>query len=361
MRLVLIAITTGLIVGLFVTPLWIRWLRARGYAQAIRDADELGYAVPDHASKKGTPSMGGVVIVAGTVLSYFVAHVYALSGPSASALLVLWLMVGLGAVGFADDYIKIFRQRSTGLRGKTKLIGQAVVAVIFGVLAIRFPDAHGYTPASQYVSFIRDTAIFLPIGVYLVWVWFMVAASSNAVNLTDGLDGLATGAAAIVFGAYVTIGLWQYGNGCAQVHLENCYAVRNPLDLAVVAAGLLGSCFGFLWWNASPAQIFMGDTGSLALGGAMAGLALCTQTELLLVILAGLFVVITLSVIIQVASFKATGKRVFLMTPLQHHFELKGWPEVTIVIRFWVISGLLTGIGFALFYAEWLGGGALGG
>lgn len=360
MRLVLIAISTGLIVGLFATPLWIRWLRARGYAQTIRDADELGYAVPDHASKKGTPSMGGVIIVAGTVLAYIVAHLDAWSGPSASALLVLWLMVGLAAVGFADDYIKIFRQRATGLRGKTKLIGQAVVALVFAVLAIRFPDGNGFTPATQYISFIRDTAIFLPIGLYLIWVWFMVAASSNAVNLTDGLDGLATGAAAIVFGAYVTIGLWQYGNGCAQVQLENCYAVRNPLDLAVIAAGLLGSCFGFLWWNASPAQIFMGDTGSLALGGAMAGLALCTQTELLLVILAGLFVVITLSVIIQVASFKATGKRVFLMSPLQHHFELKGWPEVTIVIRFWVISGLLTGFGFALFYAEWLGGGTLG-
>ena len=360
MRLVLIAIATGLTVGLFVTPLWIKWLRARGYEQSIRDAEELGYAVPDHASKKGTPSMGGVVIVAGTVMGYNVAHLYALSGPSASALLVLWLMVGLAAVGFADDYIKIFRQRSTGLRVKTKLVGQAVVALVFAILALQFPDANGYTPATQFISFVRDTGIFLPLGLYAIWVWFMVAATSNAVNLTDGLDGLATGAAAIVFGAYVTIGLWQYGNGCAQVALSNCYAARNPLDLAIVAAGLLGSCFGFLWWNASPAKIFMGDTGSLAMGGAMAGLAICSRTELLLVVLAGLFVVITLSVMIQVASFKLTGKRVFLMSPLQHHFELKGWPEVTIVIRFWIISGLVTGFGFAVFYAEWLGGGVLG-
>jgi phospho-N-acetylmuramoyl-pentapeptide-transferase len=184
----------------------------------------------------------------------------------------------------------------------------------------------------------------------------MIAATSNAVNLTDGLDGLATGAAAIVFGAFVTIGLWQYGNGCAQQTLANCYEVRNPLDLAIVAAGLLGSCFGFLWWNAAPAKIFMGDTGSLALGGAMAGLAISSRTELLLIVTAGLFVAITLSVIIQIASFKLTGRRVFLMSPLQHHFELKGWPEITIVIRFWIVSGLLTSLGFALFYGEWLGG-----
>jgi phospho-N-acetylmuramoyl-pentapeptide-transferase len=264
-RLVLIAIATSLAVGLFLTPLWIRWLRARGYAQSIRDADELGYAVPDHASKQGTPSMGGVVIVAGAVLGYAIAHLYARTGPSASALLVFWLIIGLAAVGFADDYIKIFRQRSTGLRVKTKLIGQAFVALVFGVLALQFPNADGYTPATQFISFVRDTGIYLPLGLYLLWVWFMVAATSNAVNLTDGLDGLATGAAAIVFGAYVTIGLWQYGNGCAQVSLDNCYAVRNPLDLGIVAAGMLGSCFGFLWWNAAPAKISMGDTGSLAL------------------------------------------------------------------------------------------------
>lgn len=360
MRLVLLSIATGLLVGLFATPLWIRWLRSRGYAQSIRDADELGYAVPDHASKRGTPSMGGVVIVGGTVAGYVVAHLYALSGPSASALLVFLLMIGLAAVGFTDDYIKIFRARSTGLRAKTKLIGQGLVAVVFALLAVRFPDVNGYTPATQFVSFVRDTTLYLPLGLYVLWVWFLVAATSNGVNITDGLDGLATGASAIVFGSYVTIGLWQYGNGCAQVVADNCYAVRNPLDLAVVAGGLMGACFGFLWWNTSPAQIFMGDSGSLALGGAMAGLAVMSQTELLLALLAGLFVIITASVIIQVASFKLTGRRVFLMSPLHHHFELKGWPEVTIVVRFWIVSGLLSSFGFALFYAQWLGGGWLG-
>jgi phospho-N-acetylmuramoyl-pentapeptide-transferase len=360
MKLVLVAVITGLLIGFVATPLWAKWLRARGYAQSIRDAEELGYAVPDHAGKKGTPSMGGVVIVVGTVLSYAVAHLVAGSGPSASAVLVLFLMVGLASVGFADDYIKIFRRRSTGLRVKTKLIGQAVVAIAFSLLALQFPNTDGLAPATQYVSFVRDTAIFLPIVVYVLWVWFMVAATSNAVNLTDGLDGLAAGAASMVFGAYVTVGLWQYNQRCADFVLPNCYEVRNPLDIAVVAAGVMGSCFGFLWWNTSPARIFMGDTGSLALGGAMAGIAVTTRTELLLPVMAGLFVVITASVIIQVASFKTTGRRVFLMSPLQHHFELKGWPEVQIVTRFWIISGLFTGAGFVLFYTEWLGGGGIG-
>jgi len=360
MKLVLVAVMVSLVVGFVATPLWANWLRARGYAQSIRDAEELGYAVPDHAGKKGTPSMGGVVIVLGTVLSYVVAHLIAGSGPSASAMLVFFLMVGLASVGFADDYIKIFRRRSTGLRVKTKLIGQAVVAIIFAILALQFPNGDGLTPATQYISFVRDTAIFLPFAIYLIWVWFMVAATSNAVNLTDGLDGLATGAASMVFGAYVTVGLWQYNQRCSDFVLPNCYEVRNPLDIAVVAAGVMGSCFGFLWWNTSPARIFMGDTGSLALGGAMAGIAVTTQTELLLPVMAGLFVVITASVIIQVASFKTTGRRVFLMTPLQHHFELRGWPEVQIVTRFWIISGLFTGAAFVLFYTEWLGGGGIG-
>ena len=360
MRLVLVAVVTSLMIGFVATPLWAKWLRARGYAQSIRDAEELGYAVPDHAGKKGTPSMGGVVIVAGTVVSYVAAHLIAGSGPSASAVLVLFLMVGLASVGFADDYIKIFRRRSTGLRVKTKLIGQAVVAIAFALLALQFPNADGLAPATQYVSFVRDTAIFLPIGIYVLWVWFMVAATSNAVNISDGLDGLAAGAASMVFGAYVTVGLWQYNQRCADFVLPNCYEVRNPLDMAVVAAGVMGSCFGFLWWNTSPAKIFMGDTGSLALGGAMAGIAVTTRTELLLPVMAGLFVVITASVIIQIASFKTTGRRVFLMSPLQHHFELKGWPEVQIVTRFWIISGLFTGAGFVLFYTEWLGGGGIG-
>jgi phospho-N-acetylmuramoyl-pentapeptide-transferase len=359
-RLILVSAAWGLLVGLFFTPLVIRWLRDHGYAQAIRETTD-DIAFPDHGSKRGTPSMGGVVIVLGTLVGYIASHILTLTGPSASAMCVLFLMTGLAAVGFADDYIKIFRQRATGLRAKTKLIGQAVVALTFAALSLRFADANGYTPATKAVSIVRDTGFVLPFVLFLAWVYLMVAATSNGVNLTDGLDGLATGASAFVFGAYTAIGVWQFGNSCALLAARGCYQARDPLDLAVVAAGLLGVCFGFLWWNAAPAKIFMGDTGSLALGGAMAGLAVETRTELLLLVLGGLFVVITMSVIIQVASFRLTGRRVFLMAPLQHHFEFKGWEEITIVVRFWIIGGLFTGFGLAIFYAEWLGGGLLGG
>ena len=174
-------------------------------------------------------------------------------------------------------------------------------------------------------------------------------------NLTDGLDGLATGTSVMVFGSYVLIGIWQFGENCARVGAPpNCYEVRDPLDLAVVAAAIMGACFGFLWWNASPAKIFMGDTGSLALGGALAGIAILSRTELLLVLIGGLFVLIALSVIVQVGFFKLTRRRVFRMAPLQHHFELVGWGEVTIVIRFWIIAGLLVALGLGVFYAEWV-------
>jgi phospho-N-acetylmuramoyl-pentapeptide-transferase len=183
----------------------------------------------------------------------------------------------------------------------------------------------------------------------------MVVATSNGVNLTDGLDGLASGASVMTFLAFVLIGVWEFGQSCALVTTANCYAVRDPLDLAVLAAAFAGSCTGFLWWNASPAKIFMGDTGSLALGGALAGLAATLRVELLLIPLGGLFVIITLSVIIQTLYFKISGgKRVFKMAPLQHHFELMGWGEVTIVIRFWIIAGLSVALGLGLFYAQWV-------
>jgi len=201
------------------------------------------------------------------------------------------------------------------------------------------------------------------VGIVLVvlWVNLIVAGTSNGVNLTDGLDGLATGASCMVFGSYVLIGIWQFNQNCAAKlpSYDKCYPTASPHDLAILAAAMAGACFGFLWWNASPAKIFMGDTGSLALGGAMAGLAIMTRTELLVVILGGLFVIITLSVIIQVGYFKMTRKRVFRMAPLQHHFELKGWNEVTIVIRFWIVAGVCAAMALGLFYAEWVAGGVV--
>jgi len=269
---------------------------------------------------------------------------------------VIMLMAGLGLVGFIDDFIKIYKQRSLGLRSSAKLAGQAVVGAVFALLIIqqRFADGYDITPADAHLSFLRDFGPTLGLAPFVLWIVFLIAASSNAVNLTDGLDGLATGAACLVLAAYVLIGIWETRQDCTIALARNCYAVRDPQDLAVVAAAVLAACFGFLWWNAPPARIFMGDTGSLALGGVLAGLAVCSKTQLLLAILGGLFVVIAMSVIIQVSWFKMSGQRVFRMAPLQHHFELLGWAETTIVIRFWLICGLFVALGLGIFYVEWV-------
>jgi phospho-N-acetylmuramoyl-pentapeptide-transferase len=276
--------------------------------------------------------------------------------PSISGVLVMMLMAGLGVVGFIDDFIKIYKQRSLGLRSSAKLAGQAVVGAVFAALVVlpRFADGYDITPADAHISFLRDFGPTLGLAPFVLWIVILISGTSNAVNLTDGLDGLATGAACLVLAAYVLIGNWQLRNDCTSFLAPHCYQVRDPLDLAVVASAVLGACFGFLWWNAPPARIFMGDTGSLALGGVLAGLAVCTKTALLLSILGGLFVVIALSVIIQVGSFKMTGRRVFRMAPLQHHFELLGWAETTIVIRFWLICGLFVALGLGVFYVEWM-------
>ncbi|MEJ7629691.1 MAG: phospho-N-acetylmuramoyl-pentapeptide-transferase [Nocardioidaceae bacterium] len=353
MRAILLAGSIGLVGTLLGTRWAISFLSKRGYGQLIRDDGPT-----THHTKRGTPTMGGAVIIVAVVVAYTAAKLLTGSMPSVSALLLLGLFVGMGTVGFVDDYIKIVRQRNLGLRTKAKFIGQTVIAVTFGWLTLQFPDSRGQTPASAAVSFIRLVDWRLPTVVVILWVLVMVVGATNAVNLADGLDGLATGAAMMVFGAYTIVGIWQNNNFCMIKPGPQCYNdVRDPLDLAVVAAALTGACFGFLWWNASPARIIMGDTGSLSLGGAMAGFAVMTRTELLLVVLGGLFAVITVSVILQVGFFKITrGKRLFLMAPLHHHFELLGWAEVTIVIRFWLIAGICVAAGLGIFYAEWVVG-----
>ena len=343
--------------GLIGTLVGTRWaiavLAKQGYGQPIRDDGPTS-----HHTKRGTPTMGGLVIILAVVFAYFGAKLVLFEEPSWSAVLLLFLFAGLGAVGFVDDYIKVVKQRSLGLRSKAKFTGQTVVAVIFGYLSLQFPDSRGNAPASPMISFIRVVDWKLPTLIIILWTLIMIAGTSNAVNLTDGLDGLATGASMMVFGAYTLVGIWQNNQFCAITQGPQCYDnVRDPLDLAVIAAALTGACFGFLWWNASPAKIIMGDTGSLSLGGAMAGFAIMTRTELLLVVLGGLFAIITVSVILQVGYFKLTkGKRIFRMAPLQHHFELLGWAEVTIVIRFWIISGICVATGLGIFYAEWVAG-----
>ncbi|MFG2371670.1 phospho-N-acetylmuramoyl-pentapeptide-transferase [Streptomyces sp. NPDC048504] len=352
MKQILFSGVIGLFLTLVGTPLLIKLLARKGYGQYIRDDGPR-----EHASKRGTPTMGGIAFIFATVAAYFLSKVITGYAPTYSGLLVLGLMVGMGLVGFLDDYIKIVKRRSLGLRAKAKMAGQLIVGISFAVLALQFKDASGNTPASTKLSFITDFGWKLGPIIFVIWALFMILAMSNGVNLTDGLDGLATGASVLVFGAYTFIGVWQFQESCANAQtLTNpnaCYEVRDPLDLAVIASALMGACLGFLWWNTSPAKIFMGDTGSLALGGVLTGLAILSRTELLVAIMGGLFVLITMSVVIQVGSFKLTGKRVFRMAPLQHHFELKGWSEVLVVVRFWIIQGICVIVGLGLFYAGW--------
>lgn len=342
-------------IALLGTPVAIRIFVRRGFGQEIQD--EL--AAAGHASKRGTPTMGGIVIILASLAGYLAGHLLTADPMTASGLLVLFLMTGMGLVGFVDDYIKVFRRRSLGLRAGQKLAGQIVVGAAFGIMALHFPNIVDLTPASDRLSFLADFGIAIGPVFLVVWVILMTGGASNGVNLVDGLDGLATGACIAVLAAYVIIGNWQFRNVCTITAVQSCYHVRDPLDLAVVAGAVLGACSGFLWWNAPPARVFMGDVGALALGGALAGLAIVSRTELLLPILGGLFVIVTLSVMIQVVVFKVTrirtGRpvRVFRMTPLQHHFRMLGWNETTIVVRFWLICGIFVGAGLAIFYVGW--------
>jgi phospho-N-acetylmuramoyl-pentapeptide-transferase len=352
MRQILISGAVALFFALFGTPVLIRLLAKRGYGQIIRDDGPVSHHV-----KRGTPTMGGLIIIFAAIAGYLLSHGITQTAMTVSALLVIALVVGLGFIGFLDDWLKVSREKSLGLKGRYKILGQVIIAAVFGYFGIQFADNEGLTPISLNLSAVRDTSIVLGSVVVVIWIALMVTATSNGVNLADGLDGLATGASVMTFLAFILIGIWEFGQSCAIAAdvASGCYSVRDPLDLAVLAAALAGACTGFLWWNASPAKIFMGDTGSLALGGALAGLASTLRVQLLLIPLGGLFVIITLSVIIQTLYFKATGgKRIFRMAPLHHHFELKGWGEVTIVLRFWIIAGLCVALGLGLFYAQWL-------
>jgi len=354
-KTILVAGAVSMLLALFGTPLVIKLLRRQGYGQPIRVEGP-----KSHETKRGTPTMGGAVMVLATLVGYVVGHVVTHDAMSASGLLVLFLMAGLGLVGFVDDFLKISRQTSVGLRSGAKLAGQVVVGTVFALEVLQHPDGYDLTPADAHLSFLRDFGPAIGVLPFVIWIVILIAGFSNGVNLTDGLDGLATGSVVLVLAAYVLIGIWEERNDCTTFLSRQCYQIRDPLDLAVVAAAVTGACFGFLWWNAPPAKIFMGDTGSLALGGVLAGLAVCTKTQLLLLILGGLFVITTLSVIIQVSVFKATklrtgrGMRVFKMSPLHNHFDMVGWAETTIVIRFWLISGLCVALALGIFYAEWL-------
>ncbi len=358
MKSILIAAIVGLIVSILLTPYLIRVFSRQGFGQEIRDDGP-----QTHLKKRGTPTMGGTAIIIAMWAGYLTSIAVQLasdgSGPTASGWLLLYLTTGLGVVGMLDDFIKIRKQRSLGLNKRAKLIGQTFIAVSFGALALLFKNSDGLTPASAHLSYARDLK-FITFGAigFVVFAILLIAAWSNAVNFTDGLDGLAAGSSVMVLGTYVFICFYQFRNSCTFDPVgpaaNGCYSVRDPLDIAVVAAAALGGCIGFLWWNAHPARIFMGDSGALALGGLIAGLSILSRTELLTVVIAGLAVVEMLSVVLQILVYKTRKVRIFKMAPFHHHFEVGGWTETTVMVRFWLLAAMSAALGGALFYADWL-------
>ena len=318
---VLIAAIGAAMLLMFLGPRVIRWLRDHDVGQFIRPQGE----IPDaHAEKQGTPTMGGLLIIVAMAVPFLI-----LSSRSTAAMLVLFTTLACGAIGFIDDWMKIVKKRSLGLSGRWKMLGLVVIAVLLAVLAV---NVVGIPTTIDF----HVVAYSLEIGpiAFGVVVFLVLAGATNAVNLTDGLDGLAAGTMAIALLAYVGM----------------TFVVTGQRDLAILAACLMGACVGFLWFNSYPASIFMGDTGSFALGGAIAALAVMTKTEVLLIFIGGVFVIEALSVMIQVLVFKRTRRRVFLMAPVHHHFEMAGWSETKIIVRFWLIALVFAGIGFTLFF-----------
>ncbi len=335
---VLIGSAIAFVVALAGTPVIISYFQERGFGQPIRDEGPQA-----HRSKAGTPTMGGTAIVLAALAGYGVAHLGSAT-VTAGGLFVLFTFVGMALVGFADDLIKLRLRRNLGLNKTTKFIGQALIAVGFATLG---PQLGGLP---RNISVVGDIALEVSTPVFVLWMFLLLTGASNAVNLTDGLDGLAAGSAALVFGAFTLIAFWQFRNFGDYAFL----GINEALDIAIITAAVTAACAGFLWHNAPPARIFMGDTGSLALGGLLAGVAVATGTQFLLVLLGGLFVLETLSVILQVAVFRTSGRRVFRMAPIHHHFELLGWQETTIIVRFWILAAIGTALGTGVFYAEWI-------
>jgi phospho-N-acetylmuramoyl-pentapeptide-transferase len=350
---ILVAAAVGLAVTLLGTPVAIRAFRLWGWGQRIREDGP-----HTHLEKVGTPTMGGLVILAGLILGYLASRLTT-QRFTVTGLALIFAAVGFGIVGFLDDYMKVRRRRSLGLTMLQKFGGTAIVSIAFAMLVTHVGDAG----ISTHVSFVRPSSIALGTLFFYVFAFLVLSGSSNAVNLTDGLDGLAAGTSILVCSAYVFISFWQFRHTCALLAgASGCYAVSGVdlQDAAIVAAAMMGAATGFLWWNAAPARIFMGDTGSLALGGLFGALALVTNTALLLLVVGGLFVIETLSVIVQVISFRGFGRRVFRMSPIHHHFELAGWPEFTVIVRFWIVGGLCSAVGIGLFYADFIARGGLG-
>jgi phospho-N-acetylmuramoyl-pentapeptide-transferase len=332
----LLAAGFALVVSLVGTPFLISWLRAHAIGQPIREEGP-----QTHLTKAGTPTMGGLAIVAGAVVGYVGAHLRDGAVFTWGGILTMAAIVGAGFVGLVDDYIKVRDKK--GITARTKMAGLLVVAVLFswGVLV--------KADVSTMLSFTRIDSLDIDLHQvgWVVLAILLFTGFTNAVNLTDGLDGLAAGSASFSYSAYVVIAFWAFRHG-------DVYHIPQALDLALVAASMVGACAGFLWWNAAPAQIIMGDTGSLAIGAGLAAMALVTNTHLLLPVIGGIYVIETTSVMIQVASFRFFKRRVFRMAPIHHHFELLGWPETTVIIRFWILAAMATAMAVGVFYADFL-------
>ncbi len=360
----LIALIIGILVSLLVTiagtPMLIHLVHRLHYGQYIRQDGP-----KSHLVKRGTPTMGGVAIVLAIVLGWGASALYRYvrSGavPSLSAMLVLFAMLSMGLLGFIDDFAKVRKKQNLGLSVHAKFIGQFIFATIYAVLALIIPTKSGFPSAQAGMSFIekpffdfRFAGGVVAAIIFVIWVNFLMTAWTNAVNLTDGLDGLASGSSMIAFAGYAIIAFWESYHIKGGTHEGFSYAVSDPLDLTIIACCAAVACFGFLWYNSNPATIFMGDTGSLALGGLFAALSIATHTEFLAIIIGGLYVIEVMSDIIQVTSFKLTHKRVFKMAPIHHHFELLGWSESKVVVRFWMIEFLFMIVGLMMFYVDWV-------
>ncbi len=347
-----LAAAGSFVVTVVSTPFLIKWLRANAIGQQIRDDGPVAHP---HVAKVGTPTMGGITLVGGAFAGYVIAHLRRGAFKfSSSGLLLLALILGCMVIGFLDDYLGIKHQRNLGLRKRGKLVGQLGVALVFAFLAVHWADV------STKLSFTHETGIDLHEWGWIALAVGMIMATTNAANITDGLDGLLPGTSVLVFGVFAIIAFWQFRHFGTYVNAGHTFVYpysvipAKALDLMAVAAAMVGGCTGFLWWNAAPARVFMGDTGSMAIGGGMAGLALLTNTQLLLPILAGLCLVETMSVIAQVISFRGFGRRILRMSPIHHHFELLGWPETTVTVRFWIFAGACSALALGLFYADFL-------
>lgn len=336
---IFLTIVLALVSTAILAPIWIRLLKSRGIGQNVRVDGPQG-----HLLKEGTPTMGGVLILVTAILSFSV-----MSKMSPLSLILIIGSVATGLLGLIDDISKVLKERSLGLQARYKMIILLSVSVALGLTAVNSANlstavAIPFTNAALPLGFFSTsiTVMGAQLSVpwfYLIFIFLLVAGTSNSVNLTDGLDGLAAGTVTIIAITYAAIAFRQ-----------------NHLDVAVFSAALAGACVGFLWYNSYPADIFMGDTGALGLGGAIAALAIVTKTELLLVIIGGIYVIEALSVIIQVLVFRFTKKRVFKMAPIHHHFEMLGWSETKVMIRFWIITGVFAGAGFALYFISVLRG-----